>query len=402
MRFPSAADLTAGRAIRIISRMQPPHESRPGTPARPAGRSSGSPPAVPWKKLLAWYRANRREMPWRGSRDPYAVWVSETMLQQTRVETVRGYFARFLARFPDVRALAAAGTDDVLKLWEGLGYYVRARNLHAAARLVAERGGFPATAAEWAALPGVGPYTAAAVASICAGEPVPVVDGNVTRVAMRLRAAPGDGRGPGERAAIAAWLRPAVAASGAPGDFNQAVMELGETLCVPKAPKCLLCPVRAACRAAAEGDPERYPARRPAKALPVRRFVAFVARDAAGRALLAKRPATGLLGGLWELPMAPVGGAETRGGASSARRALASLGLRARTLRPLGDVSHVFSHFRQELCVWEAVGAEETRKRKNRAFVHPAGVAVATATTRALALRPDPGRGPGRGAASLP
>ncbi len=329
-------------------------------------------------------------MPWRGSRDPYAIWVSETMLQQTRVETVRGYFARFLARFPDVRALAAAETDDVLKLWEGLGYYRRARNLHAAARLVAERGRFPGTAAEWAALPGVGPYTAAAVASICDDEPEPVVDGNVTRVAMRLRAAPGDGRDAREKARIAAWLRPAVAAFGAPGDFNQAVMELGETLCAPQAPQCLLCPLRAACRAFAEGDPERYPERRPAKETPVRRLFAFVVRDAAGRVLLAQRPETGLLGGLWELPMAPADPGKNRGGASAARRALASLGLRARALRSLGDVLHAFSHFRQELHVWEALDAEETEPRENRAFANPSDLAVATATTRALALRPAP------------
>ena len=341
-------------------------------------------PDVPWRKLLRWYRANRREMPWRGSRDPYAVWVSETMLQQTRIETVRGYFARFLARFPDIRALAEAAADVVLTLWEGLGYYSRARNLHAAARLVAARGRFPGTAAEWAALPGVGPYTAAAVSSICTGEPEPVVDGNVARVVARLRAAPGAGRSARERAATAAWLRPAVAASGSPGDFNQALMELGETLCLPKAPKCLLCPLRAACRAAAEGDPARYPARRPARELPVRRFHAFIVCDAAGRVLLARRPETGLLGGLWELPMAPVASTSGRGAAAAARRALSSLGVRARSLRPLGDVVHVFSHFRQELRVWEAVGAEETRRMENRAFVRPSAVAVATASIRAL------------------
>lgn len=352
-----------------------------------ATTTSPAPPAPPWESLLAWYRANRREMPWRGLRDPYAVWVSETMLQQTRVETVRGYFARFLARFPDVRALASAKTDDVLKLWEGLGYYRRARDLHAAARLVAERGRFPETAAGWALLPGVGPYTAAAVASICSGEAEPVVDGNVARVAMRLRAMPGDGRGARERAEIASWLRPAIEGSGAPGDFNQAVMELGETLCVPHSPACLLCPLRAGCRAAAEGDPDRYPARRPAKQRPVRRFLAFVARDAAGRVLLERRPEAGLLGGLWELPMAPAADAlKQRGGAAGARRALRTLGLRAKGLRPLGNVAHVFSHFRQEMRVWEAVGAEETLRRDGRAFVNAARVAVATASRRALEL----------------
>lgn len=364
-----------------------PRESRPGKPVQDAGDRSDESPVVPWRKLLTWYRANRREMPWRGSRDPYAVWVSETMLQQTRIETVRGYFERFLARFPDLRALAAADTADVLKLWEGLGYYSRAHNLHAAARRVAESGRFPETAAEWAALPGVGPYTAAALASICADQPEPVVDGNVTRVAMRLRATPGDGRSLRERAAIATWLRPAITSSGAPGDFNQAVMELGETLCSPKAPKCLLCPLRAACRASAKGNPERFPARRPPRELPVRRFFAFVVRDATDRILLAQRPETGLLGGLWELPMAPVVATPgRRNGAAAARRALDALGLQARTLRSLGEIVHVFSHFRQELHVWEAVGAEERRRRKNRSFVHPADVAVATASTRALAL----------------
>jgi A/G-specific adenine glycosylase len=211
------------------------------------------PPSFPTAAILAWYRANRREMPWRGSRDPYAVWLSETMLQQTRVETVRAYFVRFLARFPDVRSLAAAPLPSVLKLWEGLGYYSRARNLHAAAKRVAESGSFPETAAGWAELPGVGPYTAAAVASICSGEPVPVVDGNVARVAARFRAEPVDPRDPKARAALAAWLRPAVEESGAPGDFNQAAMELGETLCTPKSPRCGICPLRATCRAAAEG-----------------------------------------------------------------------------------------------------------------------------------------------------
>lgn len=340
-------------------------------------------PAIPWDALLAWYRASRREMPWRGSRDPYAVWLSETMLQQTRVETVRGYFARFLARFPDVRALAAAPLAAVLKLWEGLGYYSRARNLHAAARRVAESGRFPASAAEWAELPGVGPYTAAAVASICLGEPVPVVDGNVARVLARLAAEPLDPRDSKVRAALAARLRPAIAASGAPGDFNQALMELGETLCSPKSPRCGGCPLRGACRAAAEGAPERYPARAPARELPVRRFAAFVVRAPGGRVLLVRRPEGGLLGGLYELPMASVARRPREAGA---RRALAAAGLRADALRELGAVAHAFSHFRQELYVWEAIGGAEAATREGRVFVRPARVAVATATRRALAL----------------
>ena len=355
---------------------------------------SAAPPrrrAVPWDALLAWYRANKREMPWRGSRDPYAVWLSETMLQQTRVETVRGYYARFLARFPTVEALAAAPPDAVLKLWEGLGYYSRARNLHAAARRVAAAGAFPRGAAAWAALPGVGPYTAAAIASICEGEPAPVVDGNVVRVVSRLLAREGDGRDARARAEMAALLAPAVAASGAPGDFNQALMELGETLCVPKAPRCGECPLAAACRARALGAPERYPAKREAKPLPVRRFLAFVLRDAAGRVLLVRRPPGGLLGGLRELPMAPHPAGARRPGAAAARRALSSLGLAAAALRPLGAVRHDFSHFRQELFVWAAEGGAETEPRPDRRFACPARVALATASKRALALAPQNG-----------
>ena len=352
-------------------------------------------PGIPWDALLAWYRANKRGMPWRGSRDPYAVWLSETMLQQTRVETVRGYFARFLARFPDVRALAAAPLPAVLKLWEGLGYYSRARNLHAAAKRVAEAGAFPRDAAGWAELPGVGPYTAAAIASICFGEPVPVVDGNVARVLARLGAEPLDPRDPKVRAALAARLRPAIGASGAPGDFNQAVMELGETLCAPKSPRCAACPLRGACRAAAEGAPERYPARRAPRAVPVRRFAAFVVRAPGGRVLLDRRPEDGLLGGLRELPMAPVARRPREAGA---RRALAAAGLRAEALRELGAVAHAFSHFRQELYVWEAVGGAPDAPRANRAFVRPGRVAIATATLRALALAGSASRGPrGRG-----
>ena len=181
------------------------------------------------RKLLVWYRKNRRDLPWRRTRDPYAIWVSEIMLQQTRVAAVVSYYERFLRRFPDVGTLARARIDTVLTLWSGLGYYRRARHLHAAARIL-RRDGFPRTAADWRRLPGVGPYTAAAVASIAFGEPAAVVDGNVTRVLSRLHALD-DGRPVGDLAQ--AWLSPR-----APGDFNQAVMELGATVCTPRSPEC--------------------------------------------------------------------------------------------------------------------------------------------------------------------
>lgn len=187
-------------------------------------------------RLLAWYDRIRRDLPWRRTRDPWAIWVSEVMLQQTRVETAIPYFERFLIRFPDPAALAAAPIEEVLAQWSGLGYYRRARQLHGAAREVVERGGLPRSSAELERLPGIGPYTAAAIASIAFGEPVPVLDGNVVRVAARLSAEPED---PSRAAARGRLL--AVAATlleiSRPGDSNQALMELGATVCLPKSPR---------------------------------------------------------------------------------------------------------------------------------------------------------------------
>ncbi len=336
--------------------------------------------AIPWGRLLAWYRENRREMPWRGIADPYRVWVSEIMLQQTRIETVKGYYARFLEAFPTVEALAAAPLADVLKRWEGLGYYSRARNLKAAAERIAASGAFPETAKGLRALPGVGAYTAAAIASICHGEAEPVVDGNVTRVAMRLRAMAGDGGGKA-RDEISEWLRPAVEASGAPGDFNQAIMELGETLCAPKSPRCDECPLCASCQAHALGRPGDFPAKAAKKEIPTRRFAAFIVRDPSGRVLLRQRPAERLLGGLWELPMAEVASAPA---ARAAHRFSASLGLRASRLDSRGELVHVFTHFRQVLHLWEAGGAVEVRDGSHLVFADPGSLAVTTATRRAI------------------
>jgi A/G-specific adenine glycosylase len=282
-------------------------------------------PSPPAARLLAWYDAHRRDLPWRRDRDPYRVWVSEIMLQQTRVETVLPYYARFLERFPDVRALAAAPLDDLLARWSGLGYYRRARRMHAAARqVVDEHGGrFPESAGELRGLPGIGAYTAAAVASICFGAAEPVMDGNVERLAARLLAEPGDpkARGPRARlvAAAAALLDPA-----RPGDGNQALMELGATVCTPRSPRCQRCPLREpgrgpglagepryeGCRALAAGDPEAYPPprrRRPTERQ--RRLLALVERE--GRLLLFRRSEdSGLMPGLWELPWVELGTGE--------------------------------------------------------------------------------------------
>jgi len=340
------------------------------------------------RSLLAWYDAHRREMPWRGHPDPYAVWVSEIMLQQTQVETVRGYFTRFIAAFPSVAALAAAPQQPVLKAWEGLGYYTRARNLQKAAQLlVAQGGALPRTAAEWSALPGVGPYTAAAIASICFGESVPVVDGNVIRVFSRFLGWPDDFRKAAAREKLAAWLRPHIGLSKRPGDFNQAMMDLGATLCTPRAPACDRCPLRRDCFACARGRQTDFPAKPEKKTVPTRQAVAVLVRDKAGHVLLAQRTEEGLLSGLWELPGQAVTRRPAPGDALSALRE--QTGLRASRAEALGTIPHAFSHFKLLLHVFAATGVSG-RKKASRAtplrFADPAGLPLTTATRRALAL----------------
>lgn len=253
-------------------------------------------------RLLRWYDACRRDLPWRRTRDPYAVWISEVMLQQTQAETASSYFERFLTRFPTLTALAAADLQEVLALWSGLGYYRRARQLHSAARRMLQEGtGLPRTVAELRRLPGVGPYTAAAVASIAFGISVPAVDGNVVRVVARRGALDADpGRAPARRAIAAAAAK--LLHPGRPGDSNQAIMELGATVCMPRNPDCARCPLRQGCRAAAAGHATRYPrprARRPR----VRRQRRVVVVRARGRVLLFRRPlGASVLAGTWELP----------------------------------------------------------------------------------------------------
>ena len=299
--------------------------------------------------LLAWYDRHRRELPWRARRgeraDPYRVWLSEVMLQQTTVATVFSYYDAFLARWSDVMALAAASLDEVLHAWQGLGYYARARNLHACAREVAARHGgqFPDTEEALLTLPGIGAYTAAAIAAIAFDRQAMPVDGNVERVVARLFAVatPLPDAKP-ELRRLAASLAPERRA----GDFAQAMMDLGATICVPRAPKCVLCPLRQSCRAAAEGIQENLPARRVRAEKPVRYGVAFWVLRADGAVLLRRRPERGLLGGMMEVPST-----EWRGEPWSEDEAKRLAPLRARW-RPIADrVRHTFTHFHLELSV---------------------------------------------------
>lgn len=321
------------------------------------------------RALRAWYERHRRDLPWRRTRDPYCIWVSEILLQQTRVETALGYYERFVAALPDVQALAAAPLDRVLKLWEGAGYYSRARNLHKAAQqVVAERGGrLPTSAAAWAALPGVGRYTAAAIASISADEAVAAVDGNIKRVLVRLFRVELPINAPAAQTEF--WrLADQLLARQAPGSFNQAMMELGARICTPRLPACGACPVPGSCAAYQAGVVEHLPVRRVRPPAPQVHSVAAVL-ERGGRYLLVKRPENGLLGGLWEFPAqhcAPSQNGEDPADAAPAallRHLEDGLGVNATLRAPVGALTHVFTHFRlrQQVFLGEAAGGRARR-----------------------------------------
>ncbi len=302
-------------------------------------------------RLCRWFEANGRPLPWREEPTPYRVWVSEIMLQQTRIEAVRGYFERFMAAFPTVEALAEAEEERVLKLWEGLGYYSRARNLKKAAeRVVSEYGGqLPRTAAELRRLPGVGDYTAGAIASIACGEPEPAVDGNVLRVLSRLLADGRDVLQPTVRRAFTEALRAVYPAGREAGLLTQGLMELGETVCLPNAqPLCEGCPLADLCRGRAEGTPERYPLRSPKKPRRVEERTVLLL-SAGGRWAVAKRPDTGLLAGLWEFPALAGHGEE-----AALRLFLAEQGGEVLSLAPCGEAKHVFTHVEWRMQGWLA------------------------------------------------
>ncbi len=303
------------------------------------------------RRLLAWYDKSRRPLPWRMTRAPYRIWVSEVMLQQTQVATAIPYYRRFIARFPTLRRLAQADLDTVLKLWEGLGYYARARNLHrACAAVLARHGGrVPGAWEPFRALPGVGDYIAAAVLSIAFGRPYAVVDGNVKRVLARLFAL----AAPVNQAASHRMFQAAadrLLDHRRPGEFNQALMELGALVCSPASPECPLCPLNRFCTALRAGKVAHYPRRRPSRPAPeVDIAVGVVFKQ--GRVLITRRPEEGLLGGLWEFP-----GGKLRDGESPAaactREIMEEVGLAVTIDAPIAEVRHAYSHLRVRLHVF--------------------------------------------------
>ena len=328
--------------------------------ARPAKR----PPLRPFgDRIVAWQRTHgRRGLPWQGTRDAYRIWLSEIMLQQTQVATVIPYFERFVARFPDVRALAAAGQDDVLALWSGLGYYARARNLHRAAqRVVSEHGGiFPASSEKLAELPGIGRSTAAAIAAFASGERGAILDGNVRRVIARHAGIDGD---PSSAATLARLWAQAEARvpHRAVGAYTQGMMDLGATVCLAREPRCEACPVSGDCFALRHGRIGELPGKR-ARAVGKRRRIAMLVVVSRGEVLLEKRPPTGIWGGLWSLPEAAAGEAP--------EEALArDWGIEARTVERIQPFEHAFTHFTLEVQPWRVTVRKASRFAESRGAV---------------------------------
>lgn len=344
-------------------------------PAARKKRSSGTASAKAERaaSLLAWYDRHRRQLPWRAlpgeTSDPYRVWLSEIMLQQTTVKAVGPYFKKFTQRWPTVAALGVASLDDVLRMWAGLGYYSRARNLHACAVAVLREhdGAFPQTRDGLLKLPGVGPYTAAAIAAIAFDQSVMPVDGNIERVVSRLFAV--EDALPKAKPFIQE-LASTLLAAGRPGDAAQALMDLGATICTPKKPACALCPINDGCEARARGDQETFPRKAPKKAGALRRGAAFVVFRG-DEILVRSRASKGLLGGMTEVPNSDWLAAQDD--ETALARAPAIKG--AKWHRKAGVVTHVFTHFPLELVVYTAEVAARTRAPADMRWVKIAELA---------------------------
>lgn len=297
------------------------------------------------KDLLNWYQQNKRTLPWRDCGDPYKVWVSEIMLQQTRVDQATPYFHRFIERFPTVHDLAESSQDDLLRIWEGLGYYSRARNMHTAAKQIVSEfnGKIPDDEKEILSLKGIGPYTSAAILSISYNKPLAVVDGNVIRVITRFSGIEEDVRSTATQKHIK-QIADNFLDKDSPGDFNQAVMELGATICTPKNPQCSSCPLQMDCRAAAMVKTAQIPYKSPAKKRPHKHIGVGVITGSDGKLLIAKRPNDVMLGGLWEFP----GGKQESGETiqeTIARELTEELGVDVTVQDEITQIKHAYSHF---------------------------------------------------------
>ncbi|MGQ9896510.1 MAG: A/G-specific adenine glycosylase [Acidobacteriota bacterium] len=311
-----------------------------------------SAPAVVRQQLLDWFEGHRRDLPWRQTTDPYRLWVAETLAQQTQAARAAAYYLRFIARFPTVAELAAADLNTVLKLWEGLGYYQRAQRLHRAAQEICgfRQGQLPTTFADWQTLPGVGSYTAAAIASMAFGEAVPSIDGNVRRVLARFYALD-IGDDAVRQDLVVRTAAQALVSGERPGDVNQALMELGALVCRPRSPRCSACPLADDCAAQRQGRVAHYPLRPPRRVRPTRQFVCLLLTWRT-HFLVVRRHHRGLLGGLWEFPTFPCQDGERPD--ETAANGWQRLGLPPGSCAPGPVLTHDFTHFRQVLHLFSA------------------------------------------------
>ncbi|MEE9368814.1 MAG: A/G-specific adenine glycosylase [Pontiella sp.] len=306
------------------------------------------------KSLLPWFAANKRSMPWRNNRTPYRVWISELMLQQTRVDQATPYFHRFMKRFPSLKSLAESSQEDVLKMWEGLGYYSRARNLHKAAQIISNdwNGRFPKTAVDIQALPGIGSYTAAAIGSLAFNLDLAVLDGNVIRVLSRIFAYTTDSKSTAAKRELQ-QLADNLLVKGDAGNFNEAMMELGATICIPRNPQCEDCPMSTVCLGHQSGRPTDYPVVAPKKKVPHIIVGAAVVTNKKGNVLVAQRLEKDMLGGLWEFP----GGKQESGETIQqciVRELKEELGINVEVGEFITTVKHAYSHFTMEMHTYYA------------------------------------------------